>query len=90
MQKYGLLAKVRRKKYKTMGLQFHRDYNLLNRNFSADRPDQKWVTDITYIHTAQGILSLSIIRIRDLFDFSIVAYKTGTRQTVGLALYTVK
>ena len=35
---------------------------------------EKWVTDISYIHTAQGVLYLSIIR--DLFDNSIVAYKT--------------
>ena len=40
----------------------------------------KWVTDISYIHTGQGVLYLSIIR--DLFDNSIVAYKTGTTQSV--------
>ncbi len=36
--------------------------NLLNRDFHADRPNQKWVTDISYIHTKQGALYLSIIR----------------------------
>jgi len=88
MRKYGLLSKVRRKKYRSMGQQLHRYDNLLNRNFLADRPDQKWVTDISYIHTAQGVLYLSIIR--DLFDLSIVAHKTGTRQTVSLVLDTIK
>ncbi len=89
MNKYGLLSKIRRrKKYQRMGQQIHKYENLLNRNFVADRPNQKWVTDISYIHTAQGILYLSIICA--LFDNSIVAYKTGTEQTVNLILNTIK
>ena len=89
MNKYGLLSEIRRrKKYRQMGQQLHKYENLLNRNFVADRPNQKWVTDISYIHTAQGVLYLSMIR--DLFDNSIVAYKTGTEQTVNLVLNTIK
>jgi transposase InsO family protein len=89
MNKYGLLSKIRRrKKYQRMGQQIHKYENLLNRNFVADRPNQKWVTDISSIHTAQGILYLSIICA--LFDNSIVAYKTGTEQTVNLILNTIK
>ena len=66
----------------------HKYDNILNRNFKADCPNQKWVTDISYIHTKQGVLYLSIIR--DLFDNSIVSHKTGTEQTVNLVLNTVK
>jgi transposase InsO family protein len=89
MNKYGLLAEIRRrKKYKFMGQQVHRYENLLNRNFIAARPNAKWATDISYIHTGQGVLYLSVIR--DLYDNSIVAYKTGTEQTVNLVLNTVK
>lgn len=89
MNKYGLLAQIRRrKKYKVMSQQLHRYDNLLNRQFASDRANTKWVTDISYIHTGQGILYLSIIR--DLFDNSIVAYKTGTEQTVELVLRTIK
>jgi len=89
MNKYGLLSEIRRrKKYRQMGQQLHKYENLLNRNFVADRPNQKWVTGISYIHTAQGVLYLSMIR--DLFDNSIVAYKTGTEQTVNLVLNTIK
>lgn len=89
MNKYGLLSEIRRrKKYKQMGQQLHKYENLLNRNFVADRPNVKWVTDISYIHTAQGVLYLSMIR--NLFDNSIVAYKTGTEQTVNLVLNTIK
>ena len=88
MQKYGLLSVIRRKKYRNYGEYLHRYPNLLNRDFRAERPNQKWVTDISYIHTKQGILYLSVIR--DLYDNSIVAYKTGTEQNVNLVLSTVK
>ena len=88
MQKYNLLSEVRRKKYHYYSQYTHRYDNLLNRNFNADRPNQKWVTDISYIHTKQGVLYLSIIR--DLYDNSIVAYKTSTTQNVSLVLNTIK
>lgn len=88
MQKYNLLSVVRRKKYRNYGDGLHRYQNLLDRNFHADRPNQKWVTDISYIKTKQGTLYLSIIR--DLYDNSIVAYKTGTEQNVNLVLSTIR
>ena len=88
MQKYDLLSAVRRKKYRNYGDRRHRYPNLLNRNFKADRPNQKWVTDISYIKTQQGTLYLSVIR--DLYDNSIVAYKTGTEQTINLVLSTIR
>lgn len=62
--------------------------NLLDCRFHADRPNAKWVTDISYIQTGEGVLYLSMIR--DLFDQSIVAYKTATRQTVNLVLDTIR
>lgn len=89
MNKYGLLSEIRRrKKYKQMGQQLHKYENILNRDFNAEKPNQKWVTDISYIHTGQGVLYLSMIR--DLFDESIVSYKMGTEQTVNLVLETIK
>ena len=88
MQKYGLLSVIRRKKYRNYGERLHKYPNLLNRDFSAERPNQKWVTDISYIHTKQGVLYLSVIR--DLFDNSIVAYKTGTEQNINLVLSTIR
>ena len=89
MKKYGLLAEIRRRrKWQQMGQQVHKYKNLLNREFHADRPNSKWVTDISYIHTKQGVLYLSMIR--DLYDNSIVAYKTGTEQTVNLVLDTIR
>ena len=88
MQKYNFLSAVRRKKYRNYGEYLHRYPNLLNRDFKADRPNQKWVTDISYIKTNQGTLYLSIIR--DLYDNSIVAYKTGTEQNINLVLSTIR
>ena len=89
MKKYNLLSEIRRRrKWANLGQQAHKYKNLLNRNFHADKPNQKWVTDISYIHTKQGVLYLSMIR--DLFDNSIVAYKTGTMQTVNLVLDTIR
>lgn len=88
MQKYSLLSVVRRKKYHNYGNVLHKYPNLLNRDFHADKPNQKWVTDISYIKTMQGTLYLSIIR--DLYDNSIVAYKTGTEQNVNLVLSTIR
>ena len=88
MRKYSLLSVVRRKKYYNYSQAIHRYDNLLNRDFHADRPNQKWVTDISYIPTAQGFLYLSVIR--DLFDCSIIAYKTSTTQNINLVLNTIR
>ena len=89
MKKYGLLSEIRRhRKWVNLGQQIHRYENLLNRQFRADRPNAKWVTDISYIHTKEGVLYLSMIR--DLYDNSIVAYKTATQKTVNLVLDTIR
>ena len=89
MKKYDLLSEIRRRRqWRQMGQQLHKYENLLNRDFHADRPNRKWVTDISYIHTREGVLYLSMIR--DLYDNSIVAYKTGTQQTVNLVLDTIR
>ena len=89
MKKYGILSEIRRRrKWQQMGQKIHKYENLLNRQFHADNPNSKWVTDISYIQTMQGVLYLSMIR--DLYDNSIVAYKTGSQQTVNLVLDTIR
>ena len=89
MNKYGLLSEIRRRrKWVNLGQQVYKYENLLKRQFRADRPNSKWVTDISYIHTKEGVLYLSMIR--DLYDNSIVAYKTATQQTVNLVLDTIR
>ena len=89
MKKYGILSDIRRKrKWQNLGQQIHRYRNLLNRQFFADKPNSKRVTDISYIQTKEGVLYLSMIR--DLYDNSIVAYKTATQQTINLVLDTIQ
>ena len=88
MQKYNLLSEVRRKKYHNYTTGIYVYPNRLARKFNAERPNQKWVTDISYIKTGQGFLYLSVIR--DLYDNSIVAYKTGTEQNINLVLSTIR
>lgn len=46
--------------------------NLLERNFSASKPNEKWVTDITYIQTTEGWLYLAIFI--DLFSRKVVGW----------------
>ena len=41
---------MRRKRYVKYGEVLHKFPNLLNRNFAAERPNQKWVTDISQAH----------------------------------------
>ena len=89
MKKYGLLSEIRRRrKWVNLGQQIHKYENLLNRQFQTDRPNTKWVTDISYVHTKEGVLYLSMIR--DLYDNSIAAYRTASRQTVNLVLDTIR
>jgi transposase InsO family protein len=61
---------------------------LLNRQFQAQKKNQKWVTDITYIHTSQGIIYLSVIL--DLFDRSIITYEMSTTPNSKLVLNNLK
>jgi len=62
--------------------------NLLARDFQAERPNQKWVTDITYIATQQGWAYLSTIK--DLFDGFIIAHQLAPNNSLALVLATLK
>jgi len=46
--------------------------NLMRQNFKANRPNQKWGTDITYVKTLQGFSYLAIIK--DFFDGTILGH----------------
>ena len=74
MQANGIQAKqVKRKKVTTKANEAHPVApNLLNGDFTAERPDEKWLTDITYIPTAEGWLYLALVM--DLFTRRIVLY----------------
>src|SRR5206468_7093474 len=56
--------------------------NLLEQRFSPTRPGEVWVTDITYIPTAEGWLYLA--GLKDVFTCEIVGYAMGERMTQDL------
>ena len=61
--------------------------NLLNRDFTASEPNKKWVSDITYIPTAQGWLYLAVIL--DLYSRIVVGWSMSANcdeDLVGCAL----
>ena len=58
--------------------------NLLKRNFTADQPDQKWLSDITYIPTLEGWLYLAVIL--DLYARRIVGWAMSDRITGALTV----
>ncbi len=57
--------------------------NIVDRNFSASAPNEKWLTDISEFACSKGKLYLSIIR--DCFNDEIVSYKIGDKPTATLA-----
>jgi putative transposase len=58
--------------------------NLLNRDFSANKPNKKWVSDITYIKTREGWLYLAVIL--DLFSRRIIGMGMDANMTSGLVI----
>jgi putative transposase len=58
--------------------------NILNRDFSAEAPNKKWVADITYITTQEGWLYLATIM--DLFSRRVVGWAMSPRMTSELTL----
>lgn len=79
MVKQGLKSYIRRSHgYCTKTSYKNIEENHLNHNFKADRPNQKWVTDITHLHYGNGQkVYLSVVK--DLYDGSIIVYRIGKR-----------
>lgn len=75
MRLNGLRAKQKRAfKVKTTDSNHHQPVaaNLLAQDFQTDQPDRKWLTDITYIATAEGWLYLAVVL--DLYSRRIVGW----------------
>lgn len=83
MKALGLKSMVRMKKYRSFqGKVGKTAPNLLDRNFQAERPNEKWVTDITEFKLFGEKLYLSPML--DLFNGEIVAYTIDSRPTYSL------
>ncbi|WP_373569547.1 IS3 family transposase [Escherichia coli] len=58
--------------------------NRLQRQFNPDAPDERWVTDITYIRTHEGWLYLAVVI--DLFSRKIIGWSMQSRMTKDIVL----
>ncbi len=56
--------------------------NVLDRQFSAERPNQKWIADFTYIWTAEGWLYVAAVI--DLFSRRVVGWSMKAEMTAQL------
>ncbi|MGK1686823.1 IS3 family transposase [Klebsiella pneumoniae] len=61
--------------------------NRLQRQFNPDAPDERWVTDITYIRTHEGWLYLAVVV--DLFSRKIIGWSMQSRMTKDIVLNTL-
>ena len=74
----NLTCKVRLKKYRSYrGTEGKIAPNIIKRNFTATKPDQKWATDITEFHVFGRKIYLSPIL--DLYNGKIVSYEISER-----------
>jgi len=62
--------------------------NCMNREFIVVKPNEKMVSDITYIWTAEGWLYVA--GIMDLYGQKIVGWSCGDRMTKELVVYCVE
>lgn len=95
--KENALVPIQRKKRRAFGSipLAEADPNLLDRDFSSIRPNEKWVTDITYLRTKKGWTYLSVII--DCFGRKVVSWEIADNMraelvvtTINKALYTNK
>lgn len=83
MQELGLKSPVRRKKYSSWRGNLHpASPNLMAREFSADKPNSKWVTDVTEFNVSGSKLYLSPVM--DLYNGEIIAYEMQERPQYSL------
>ena len=83
MKQLGLVCHVRMKKYRSYKGQIGKIApNLLNRDFYAEKPNQKWVTDVTEFHLFGEKLYLSPIL--DLCSSDLVSYTISDRPVLQM------
>jgi len=89
MQKHHLQCRIKpKRRWKSQGERIITAPDLIKRDFTASKPNQKWVTDITYIQYGSTTKYLSTIM--DLFNNEIVAYKLYEHQQTSLVIDTLK
>ena len=85
MKQLGLSSKVRVKKYRSYKGEVGKIApNLLERNFYAEKPNQKWVTDVTEFSLFGEKLYLSPVL--DLCSEDLVSYTISNRPVLGMVI----
>ncbi|PKK92794.1 MAG: hypothetical protein CVV61_07920 [Tenericutes bacterium HGW-Tenericutes-6] len=79
---------IRKKKKKYSKVEHHRIPNLLQRDFTTERSNQKWSIDISYLPNTQGTLYLCAIK--DLHDKYIITHKVSMHNDLKLVIDTIK
>lgn len=96
LRKNGLMVHIRRRRrYKTTDSNHHyRKYPNLIKDVVPHRPNEIWVSDITYIETDEGVCYLSLIT--DAYSHKIVGWALGSTletiyplEALGMALDTI-
>jgi putative transposase len=80
----GACAKRKRPRTTQPGLVEDRPFDLLERDFTADVPNQRWVADITYVPTLTGWVYTAFVL--DLFSRVIVGWQVADHLKADLAL----
>jgi transposase InsO family protein len=88
MDGLGLKSLVRPKKYRSYKGEYASAPNLLDRQFEAARPNEKWVTDVTEFNVRGKKLYLSPIM--DLYNREIIAYEMQERPVYSLVGNMIK
>ena len=63
--------------------------NILNREFNCNSPNQKWVTDITYLKYDNGRKIMYLSAIKDLYNREIIAYKISDSLDISFVEQTL-
>lgn len=90
MRENGIRSKTVKKYKATTNSNHHLPVadNLLNRDFTAQRPNEKWVTDITYIQTEEGWLYLA--GVLDLYGRRLIGWAMDSRMKTELVSAALK
>jgi putative transposase len=89
MNELGIRSRVRQKKFRSYrGEVGEAAPNLLNREFTASRPNEKWVTDVTEFRVAGKKLYFSPVM--DLYNGEIVAYESSDRPDFSMVMSMLK
>ena len=86
MRQHGIRAKQAKRFKTTTRRNEHHEVvpNHLNRDFTAQRPGEKWCGDLTYVWTAAGWLYLAVVI--DLYSRRVVGWAMGARMTAQLVI----